>query len=758
MPDLNVYGPEPRPVQSLTIQSALPGTVLADGSIIPSPGQSVVVKLLSDTTPNGSGSLAQFGSTGAAAGAWSADTSGGAGFIVGVDDAVDPTASPLVDPGAYTQLRILGIPGNQTTGQQRVPVILTSLRDDTIGVTARGVTMNNIFNSWPNQNNRVTGPNNIGGTPWYAGQTLTTPAPGDGGYIYIGGNSLTDYNLTDPRDGSLIDNANISFMTSIQIQGGGIIDNVNASGTPGAPVIGGWLGQKSGYGPEGFFGGGFPGAPVNQLNSAMAMTISNSTLANFQDAAVFTHPDSGNALYRDWTGQTSNATPPPILRSGLKGQAVDLYMYNDTIYNTMVSPLSNQFAVGVQVNAESSADTSGESPMMATIINSTFNQTSHAIRTTSPAFNGTNANSHVNLLAMNDIFANSTNFAVALVGQAGTNASIGTNGFSQIQYSLFFNNVNNNNNDLPTANPADVIWNTNVGDFEGNVAPIFGDPRFIDPAHGNFGLQANSAAIDAARSEIGPLPAGDMIYPTVNQQLDSTGGIRTDPTTLPFGETPGRSDLFGGDINEDDPRKIVTLPGSGSYAFQDEWVPTLSTDPSGITGPATAPGTYSYVPISGQRDSLGFIRIDDAGVPNTGFGKSPFQDIGASEYVNLHPPEVTAVTANLVNQPAPVNFYAVGGKSGANQTPQTINVTFIEPDRSQLDQCHHGAARGAGRQRCRSRAHVHQPRGQAVLHQRDQHAGDQPGRQRAHAPDRRLPDHRAGQRLAGAVQPAGHRP
>ena len=47
-------------------------------------------------------------------------------------------------------------------------------------------------------------------------------------------------------------------MTSIQIQGGGIIDNVNASGTPGAPVIGGWLGQKSGYGPEGFFGGGFP--------------------------------------------------------------------------------------------------------------------------------------------------------------------------------------------------------------------------------------------------------------------------------------------------------------------------------------------------------------------------------------------------------------------------------------------------------------------------------------------------------------------
>ena len=44
-------------------------------------------------------------------------------------------------------------------------------------------------------------------------------------------------------------------------------------------------------------------------------------------------------------------------------------MYNDTISNTMVSPLTNQFAVGVQINSESTADTSGESPMMAVILN-----------------------------------------------------------------------------------------------------------------------------------------------------------------------------------------------------------------------------------------------------------------------------------------------------------------------------------------------------------------------------------------------------
>ena len=49
---------------TLTIQAALPGTVLADGQTIPSPGESVVVKLLNDSTPNGDGNLTQFGSTG----------------------------------------------------------------------------------------------------------------------------------------------------------------------------------------------------------------------------------------------------------------------------------------------------------------------------------------------------------------------------------------------------------------------------------------------------------------------------------------------------------------------------------------------------------------------------------------------------------------------------------------------------------------------------------------------------------------------
>ena len=148
------YGAIPSPTVTLTIQAALPGTVLADGEVIPNPGASVVVKLLSENTANGAGTpisttAPNFGSTGA-----EADLEGGAGFIAGVDDSTDPTASPLVDPGAYSQIRILGIPGDQTTGQQRVPVILTSLRDGTVGVTARGVKMYNILNSYPIQRSR----------------------------------------------------------------------------------------------------------------------------------------------------------------------------------------------------------------------------------------------------------------------------------------------------------------------------------------------------------------------------------------------------------------------------------------------------------------------------------------------------------------------------------------------------------------------------------------------------------------------------
>ena len=86
--------------------------------------------------------------------------------------------SPMSSQAPTPQLRILGIPGNQTTGQQRVPVIITSLRDGTVGTTVRGVVMDDIWNSAPVQVYQAA----------QAGTTFstTTPEAGDGGYIYIG--------------------------------------------------------------------------------------------------------------------------------------------------------------------------------------------------------------------------------------------------------------------------------------------------------------------------------------------------------------------------------------------------------------------------------------------------------------------------------------------------------------------------------------------------------------------------------------------
>ena len=56
------------------------------------------------------------GSTGA-----SSAVNAGAGFIVGVDNGVDPPASPLLGSGMDSEIRFVGIPGNETTGQARVP-------------------------------------------------------------------------------------------------------------------------------------------------------------------------------------------------------------------------------------------------------------------------------------------------------------------------------------------------------------------------------------------------------------------------------------------------------------------------------------------------------------------------------------------------------------------------------------------------------------------------------------------------------------
>ncbi len=299
-------------------------------------------------------SLTTYGSTGI-----NAVENAGAGFVVGVDDGVDPPASPLVDPGAYSELRILGIPGNQTTGQQRVPVIITSLRDDTVGTTVRGVVMDDIWNSAPVLEYLAAG----------AGTTLNlnTPEAGDGGYIYIGAKSLNEYDPTDPLEGSMIDNADISYMSRIEIQGGGIIDEA-ATPNPAYPndlydILSGNAG------------------PATQFNAGFAFTIDDSNLSSFSDAAVFVHPDSLDQIDRTISSSSAYCLPRPT-RGSLVGEPVDLYMYNDTISNS---------GQGVHINSFPGDDTTGSTPFEATLLNNTFYNDGYAIQTIAPAFDGKNA-------------------------------------------------------------------------------------------------------------------------------------------------------------------------------------------------------------------------------------------------------------------------------------------------------------------------------------------------------------------------------
>ena len=58
----------------------------------------------------------------------------------------------------------------------------------------------------------------------------TRPAAGDGGPIFFGGNSLTTYNAFDIREGSKIDNADIRYVTRIEMQGGGDITAIDLDG------------------------------------------------------------------------------------------------------------------------------------------------------------------------------------------------------------------------------------------------------------------------------------------------------------------------------------------------------------------------------------------------------------------------------------------------------------------------------------------------------------------------------------------------
>jgi hypothetical protein len=611
---------ETAPSVTVTIESALAGTVLANGTTIPRPGESVIVKL---DTRNRAGVTNNNPLSEAAS-----QTAGrlnnylaGAGFMVGVDNGVDPTADPLIDPGLRSQLRILGIGGDETTGQTRVPAYITSVFDDTVGHTVRGVKQFQV----------ITG-------------NTQSPKAGDGGVIDFGGLSQASFNLLDPRAGNVIENADLRYLTRLEMQGSGAVNyiDLNASNSfdaPDGPDL-----QKQGLEP------GVGLVPSLANNEPKTLSITDSNLSNFSDAGVFIHPGYNVITVNDGK------------RAGLRGEPNHLLMMNDTITN---------MPVGVRVQAETVDNTNSPEPQEFISLNNTYYNDQIGIDLLGTAFDGKNFFDVISMAAMDNIFANSTTAAVQWANQV-----VG----SELQYNLYYQNALDLNDTTPGA----------ANNALPNDQPVFGNPAFRAPSTtgpGDYRLLPTSAAIDASRSELNLDPTENGVLfgtlaPIATQVLDNSGvgGTRNNTYSIP------EVIFFGPGVF---PNSILTLPGYPNRGYVDEWVAALPSDPNAYTGPAYVPGTWAYKPAfvppatagsagGGERDLLGYFRQDDTSVPNTGFGSRPYFDIGAYEFRSFTPPHVTGVTATVTSSSgtSTVNLYKVGGLAGTNGTIQTIQVAF----------------------------------------------------------------------------------
>jgi hypothetical protein len=597
--------PIPAPAVTLTIQSLLPGTVLANGQTVAKPGESPIIKLLGTAPPLSTETSATIGS----------EAYQGAGFVVGMDNGVDPPADPLIDTGVNSSLRFVGIGPNQTTGQSRVPVIITSIHDQTVGTTVRGVTMNQVI---PND--------------------TTAPAAGDGGNITFGALAATSYNLLDPRLGNIIDNADIRYISSIQQIGGGIIRTYDINGDNGFnPVI-----FTPGY--DDYYNQRL-GTPVtvpnpvtgnttnfgDQFNQPNAMTVSNSNFSTFSQIGFYAH-QGFNAIFVN-----QNYNGAFVYRSSVQGEPTNTYFVNNTFSN---------MPVAVQIDSTQVNDSGSPAPAQAILLNNTFFNNAIGFNVNSAVYNGLNDLSHVQFLAMNNIFDGSTTAGINMIGQVRG---------SQGQNNLYFNNGTN-------------VAQTSVLGFLGDFHSFTGDPAFVNPAIGNFNLTASSAAIDSSRSEIGPYSLGNMLTPAATQILGSQGAVRA---------LGGRSNPFGGEGSSQTPQDYIFLPGSPLPTFVSEWVPVLASASGGYSSPFSNAATFNYAPISGERDQAGNLRVDDTNKPNLGSGATPYFDIGALEYIQVFPPHVTSVTATYTDPTSVTgsttkSIYSIGGVAGTNVAPNTI--------------------------------------------------------------------------------------
>ena len=119
----------------------------------------------------------------------------------------------------------------------------------------------------------------------------------------------------------MIDNADIRYMTRIEIQGGGDRRRRRHASAASARCLHASSSRS------------WARRPLTQFNrSAKAMTISNSNLGFFSDAAIFAHPGCAPAIV------TSRPNPPACRPSPGRGSRGErdrhtLFLYSNTITN-----------------------------------------------------------------------------------------------------------------------------------------------------------------------------------------------------------------------------------------------------------------------------------------------------------------------------------------------------------------------------------------------------------------------------------------
>jgi hypothetical protein len=615
-----------QPSAALTIQSQPAGTVLRTPFNVPflrlEEPEPLVVKL-SGTAP--------------AADLFGADAFGGhaalnrafigAGFQVGMDDGNDNQVNSTVcfdhgshancqsngttDWGLGASLRLLGVPGDEATGQSRVPVVITSLFDDAEG--PRGEPQN------------TDGLNSLNLAAPLTGQA-NAPSAGNWGDIFIGARSAGDRDdllvtdllgklvrdaqavpgrsvtpddpttefredllptVLDETQGSVILDALIKYGAKIRHQGASLISN------PANPAA---FGQEARNGtvtsPQGESVDPTACTPASCVASNGSMVIAHNEILNMRDAGVIAHP--GFQTVADDAHDDFTWVP------------AEPWIYNNVIASiTQLNGAAGaRTGYGVRVQGADDGEPvhceffqsggTGEGTSAVVMHNTIFGTT-----------RGIQLGDDGGSIAINNLISDVTD-GLRMEDPDGCGARW------QAGFNLFYN--------VPGIR-------LGLNNIDGNLGFGGGTTLFQDPTRGDFRLL------------------------TFSQSEDTNGNGVLDPGE----DRDGDNFLDLGGV----PNPAIDT-AIGEYAPGSQWARAIDDEIIRLPLPITV---FNTSPLGPEKDLFGVVRQDDVRVANSppaiGVGAEVFFDIGALESRDIGAPfvedavmELSASTIQLVPRSA----------------------------------------------------------------------------------------------------------